>query len=168
VAFAFDQVRSRLLIAAPHVLDRRDPTSEERDHLMVLDGALENLGELRAGSAGRLILRWEWVDLDADALTAPSRTWESITPYCVTRHCKKTPATEVLATDLRTECRRRGLPEPHELKALEARGVPGVGLVGRARLVFSVAVRGPILLGRSRYLGGGLFSGIGRGLVDVS
>ncbi|MBI3048968.1 MAG: type I-U CRISPR-associated protein Cas5/Cas6 [Acidobacteria bacterium] len=162
VAFTFDPARSRLLIAAPHVLDRRYPTSEERDHLTVLDDVLENLVELRAGSAGRLVLRSDWLDLDADVLTAPSRTWESVAPYWVTRHAKKTEATEALSADLRAECRRRGLPEPVEVRPLEVRGVPSVGLVGRARLVFAVAVRGPILLGRTRYIGGGLFTGTGR------
>lgn len=159
LAFAFDPERSRLLIAAPHVLDRREPTSEEREHLAVLDGALENLRELRVGSAGRLALRRDWVDLDADVLTAPSRTWESVTPYRVTRHAKKVDATEALCTDLRVECRRQGLPEPVAVHPLEAHGLRGIGLVGRARLAFAVAVRGPILLGRSRYLGGGLFLG---------
>jgi CRISPR-associated protein Csb2 len=159
IAFAFDPARSRLVIAAPHVLDRREPTPEEREHLTVLDGVIETLGELRAGSAGRLALRSDWVDLDADALTAPSQSWESITPYWVTRHAKKTEATEALSTDLRAECRRRGLPIPVEVRTLDAHGIPGVGLVGRARLVFAVAMRGPILLGRSRYLGGGLFCG---------
>ena len=165
VAFTFHPARSRLLIAAPHVLDRRYPTSEERGQLSVLDDALENLVELRAGSAGCLVLRSDWLDLDADVLTAPSRTWESTTPYWATRHAKKTEATEVLAADLRAECCRRGLPEPVVVRALEVRGVPGVGLVGRASLGFAVAVSGPILLGRSRYLGGGLFHGTDRGRV---
>jgi CRISPR-associated protein Csb2 len=164
LAFAFDLARARLVIAAPHILDRRHPTSEERDHLVVLDRALENLGELRAASAGRLELRSEWVDLDADALTAPSRIWESATPYCVTRHAKKVAPTDALSADLRAECRRRGLPEPIQVRPSEVRGVPGVGLIGHARLVFAVAVNGPILLGRSRYLGGGLFYGTDRRL----
>jgi CRISPR-associated protein Csb2 len=32
-------------------------------------------------------------------------------------------------------------------------------LVGSARLTFEAAVEGPIILGRSRHLGGGLFVG---------
>lgn len=105
LAFTFDPARARLVIAAPHILDRRHPTSEERDHLAILDQALENLGELRAGSAGRLRLRSELVDLDVDALTAPSPIWESATPYCVTRHAKKVAATYALSADLRAPTR---------------------------------------------------------------
>lgn len=66
----------------------------------------------------------------------------------------------------RTCVHRRGLPEPKQVQPFEVRGVPGVGLLGNARLVFTVAVSGPILLGRSRYLGGGLFYGPDRGLRE--
>ena len=98
------------------------------------------------------------IDLGADRLFAPTRTWESVTPYQVTRHTKQVGATEALAADLRAECRRRGLPEPL-VTPCELRGVSGVGLVGGAVLAFKVAVGGPIVLGRSRHLGGGLFAG---------
>jgi hypothetical protein len=66
-------------------------------------------------------------------------------------------AAEAFATDLRLECGRRGLPNVRVTPG-ESRGVPGRGLAGTARLEFNVAVEGPILLGRSRYFGGGLFA----------
>jgi CRISPR-associated protein Csb2 len=166
LAFTFDSARTRLVIVAPHILDRRHPTSDERNHLAVLDQALENLRELRAGSAGCLALCADSIDVNADALTAPSRSWESATPYCVTRHAKKVSAADALSADLRAECRRCGLPEPIEVRALDVRGVPDVGLLGRASVAFAVAVNGPIVLGRSRYLGGGLFSGGDRRLSE--
>jgi CRISPR-associated protein Csb2 len=156
------------MIVAPHVLDGRYPTPDERDHLAILDEALENFAELRAGSAGCLALRSDRLDLEADPLTAPSRTWESVTPYLVTRHAKKTDAIEAVSADLRAECRRRALPEPTEIRPFDVRGVAGIGLIGRVRLVFAVAVNGPILLGRNRYVGGGLFCGRNRGAGDVS
>jgi CRISPR-associated protein Csb2 len=168
LAFVFDPTRSRLLVVAPHVLDRRDPTSDERSHLMVLDEALEDLEELRAGPVGCLALRSHSLDAEADALVTPSRIWESVNPYLVTRHAKKTHATEVLTRDLRAECRRHGLPAPVEVRALEMQGVSGVGLVARARLVFAVAVNGPILVGRNRFLGGGLFCARDRDRLDAS
>jgi CRISPR-associated protein Csb2 len=161
-AFAFHPISSRLLVVAPHVLDRREPSSEENRHLTVLEEALVDLRELRAGPAGRLALRSEWIDVDTDALTAPSRTWESVTPYLLTHHAKRVDAAEALCLDVLADCRRRGLPVP-AVTPLETQGVPGLGLLGRARLVFAVAVRGPILLGRSRYTGGGLFSATDRG-----
>ena len=143
---------------APHVVDRRTPTPDERKKLATLGDALAEFRELRAGSSGRLTLRACSVDTGSDPLFAASRTWESATPYQVTRHAKKTGANEALSTDLRAECRRHGLPEPR-VTLRKLRGVPGVGLVGGARLMFEVAVQGPILLGRSRHLGGGLFVG---------
>ncbi len=157
LAFTCDLVRSRLIVVAPHVLDRRDPTREERDHLADLDEALQGMCELRAGPAGRLVLRRTWIHVDTDALTAPSRAWESETSYVVTRHGRLDDATAALSADLIAECRRRGLPAPSAAIALDTKGAAGTGLSGRARLEFSTAVRGPVLLGRNRYVGGGLF-----------
>jgi CRISPR-associated protein Csb2 len=36
-----------------------------------------------------------------------------------------------------------------------------MGLCGEARITFDNGVRGPILLGRTRHFGGGLFAAIG-------
>lgn len=149
---------ARLLIVAPHIVERRDPKPDERQHLKDLDRALTDFRELRAGSSGRLTLRAAMADADLDPLLAPARTWESLTPYHVTRHAKEIGVSETVAADLRVECRRRGLPEPH-VTVHGAWGEPGVGVLGHARLTFRVAVQGPIILGRSRYLGGGLFAG---------
>lgn len=158
LAFTCDLTRSRILVVAPHVQDRRQPMPEERQHLEVLDRALEGLGELRAGDAGLLRLRRGWIDAAVDPLVAAARVWESVTPYVVNRHRRVGDASQALVADLRDECRRRGLPDP-SVTPSEVRGVPGVGLTGRARLEFRVAVTGPILLGRGRFLGGGLFAG---------
>ena len=161
LTFSFDPRAARLLIVAPHVVDRRSPTQEETQHLETLERALTELRELRAGSAGRLVVRTTPIGPNEDPLFAASRTWESVTPYQVTRHTKGVGAAEALSADLRVECRRRGLPTP-EVTPIESRGVAGVGLVGGARLTFRLAVEGPIILGRSRHLGGGLFAGSGR------
>lgn len=161
LAYVFDPQRPRLLVVAPHLLDRRGPTQAEKGYLATLEQALDGFEELRAGSAGHLALCATWVDTGSDSLMSPSRIWESVTPYLVTRHGKQGGAGEALAVDLRAECRRRGLPEPLEVTPLESRGVPNVGLVGRARLTFAVALKGSILLGKSRYRGGGLFAPIG-------
>jgi CRISPR-associated protein Csb2 len=158
LTFAFDPGAKRLLIVAPHVIDRRTPTREEVMHLAALDAAVTGLRELRAGSSGRLNLRASSIDANSDPLFAPSRSWESVTPYQVTRHTKKVGAMEALSSDLRAECRRRGLPEPRVIPR-GPRGIPGLGLVGSARLTFEVAVEGPIMLGKSRHVGGGLFAG---------
>ena len=158
LAFAFDPRQRRLLVVAPHVLDRRDATYEERQELKIMDQALRGFHELRAGAAGLLKLREATVNQDADALVAARRTWESVTDYHVTRHAKRVSAHEALAMDLRTECRRRGLPDPH-VTVLDCHGASGVGLSGRVRLAFKIAVSGPLLLGRGRHTGSGLFEG---------
>jgi CRISPR-associated protein Csb2 len=158
LTFAFDPQAKRLLIVAPHMVNRRTPTREEVMHLASLDAAVTGMRELRAGSSGHLILRASAIAAESDPLFAPSRSWESMTPYQVTRHTKQVGALKALSGDLRVECRRRGLPEPHVTPRCP-RGVPGLGLVGSARLTFEVAVEGPIILGRSRHLGGGLFAG---------
>lgn len=157
LTFTFEPRASRLLIIAPHVIARRAPSRDEVDNLASLDKALTGLHELHVGSSACLWLRTSSIDSDTDPLLAASRTWESVTPYHVTRHMKHVGAAEALSADLRAECRRHGLPEPH-VRPRELRGVPGVGLVGSASLTFEVAVEGPIILGRSRHLGGGLFA----------
>jgi len=157
LTFLFDREATRLVIVAPHVVDRRPPRSDEIANLALLNAALTGFRELRAGTSGLLKLRATSVDVDSDHLFAASQVWESVTSYHVTRHSKHGAATETLSTDLRTECRRRGLPEP-SVMPLQLRGVAGVGLLGTVRLTFDVAVPGPISLGRSRHFGGGLFA----------
>jgi CRISPR-associated protein Csb2 len=156
LAFAFDPLGKRLLVLAPHVIDRRAPTPDERTHLDRLWRALTEMSELKVGSAGLLKLHHTFVDVETDPLFAVSRHWESVTPYLVTRHARGFTPQEALAADLRTQCRRRGLPAPRVV-IVEWRGLPRVGLEGRAVLHFNVAVAGPLLLGRSRYKGGGVF-----------
>jgi CRISPR-associated protein Csb2 len=156
LTFAFDPRAKRLLVVAPHLIDHRRPTPSECRHIDKIEAALAGLSELRAGSSGCLKVRATSVDTDSDLMFAASRIWESVTAYVVTRHGKGASAYEILAADLRAECRRHALPEPN-ITPTDARGVPGLGLVGHARLTFEVAVNGPIILGRNCHLGGGLF-----------
>ncbi len=154
--FAFDAQRARLLVVAPHLADHREPTRDEERHLRVLDRALVDFRDLRAGPAGRLRLHPEPIEWDSDPLFAPAFAWESLAPYLVTRHTKGGGAADALTADLVAECRRRGMPGP-QVACRDLHGIPKLGLVGLAALSFPVAVRGPIMLGRSRHLGGGLF-----------
>lgn len=156
LSFAFEPDLRRLLILAPHVVERRAPTHEELDHLRMLDAALEGFCELRAGHAGSFSLSPAAVGEDDDSLLGRSRVWKTLTPYVVTRHAKGGAATEALAADVRAECRRLGLPEAR-VESSKVRGAPGIGLTGNVTLLFERRVVGPLLLGRTRYLGGGLF-----------
>lgn len=156
LSFAFEPDLRRLLILAPHIVERRAPTPQELDQLRTLDAALEGFGELRAGHAGILSLSPAAIGEFDDSLLGRSRVWKTITPYVVTRHAKCGAATEALAADVRSECRRLGLPEPR-LESSNVRGALGIGLTGNVTVFFERRVAGPILLGRTRYLGGGLF-----------
>lgn len=157
LSFAFDPRFGRMLIVAPHVCARRDPTGQEIRDLDTLEQALMGFRELRAGSAGLLRVRASTIAERDDSLIVASRTWESVTRYQVTRHIKNVGVSDALSADVSAECRRRGLPGVR-VTTVDVEGIPRVGLVGHVRLDFDVAIEGPILLGRSRHLGGGLFA----------
>jgi CRISPR-associated protein Csb2 len=156
--FAFEPRAKRLLIVAPHHVDKHNPKpiGREVEWLRQLDEALIGFLDLRAGGAGHLRLREFEAQWEGDPILGSSTSWESITTYQVTRHAKKVGATEAFAADVRSECSRRGLPDVR-VTPLELRAIPGAGLTGMARLDFNAAVKGPIILGRTRHLGGGLF-----------
>jgi CRISPR-associated protein Csb2 len=158
LSFAFDPDKRRLLIFAPHLVERRAPTLQELDHLCILDAALEGFCELRAGPAGRFTLSPAVIGEGPgpDLLLGCSRVWKTVTPYVVTRHAKGTAAAEALAADVRRECHRVGLPEPR-VQSSNVRGTPGLGLTANVTLFFERGVAGPLLLGRTRHFGGGLF-----------
>ncbi|MCL4207869.1 MAG: type I-U CRISPR-associated protein Cas5/Cas6 [Pirellulaceae bacterium] len=156
LACAFDPLAGRLLVIAPHLLDHRPPMHSEADHWRTLEESLADLSTLRAGQNGILTLRRVAFSSDADPLFATARNWRSVTPYQVTRHAKGVGATTAFATDMAIECQRRGLPVP-QVKPIEIHGERGLGLIGHAALSFTVAVNGPLLIGKNRHFGGGLF-----------
>ncbi|MCB9649101.1 MAG: type I-U CRISPR-associated protein Cas5/Cas6 [Deltaproteobacteria bacterium] len=155
VAVAVDLVRRRLLVFTPEDLHREEGRAPNRG---LLDRALRGLRELRAGPNGLLRLEPAPVDPTLDPMLRPSTTWVSVTPYRVTRHLRAASASEALSADLRAECGRWGLPVP-TVDVLETSSAEGTGLAGRARLRFQRAIAGPIVLGRTLHLGGGLFIG---------
>ncbi len=157
LAFSLDPDRGRLLIIAPHVLDRRTATNEELEYLAKLDAALDGFTELRAGQSGVLSLLPIIADVENDELFAPSRVWNSKTQYRVTRHFHASDARAALTRDIKAQLRSRGFPEAN-VTLSEYQGIAGRGLECMATLEFNVAVTGPLILGRTRYLGGGLFS----------
>lgn len=160
-AFSVDVPRSRLLVVPPHVLDGWDrPLREAAVHLRTLERALEGLTELRAGAAGVLKLRASSL-LPSDPLLGSSRAFRSVSDYVVTRHAKRMSGREAVIADVQRECERRRLPRPEQIRVVRVLGVPGVGVVARVELTFLVAVGGPLLLGKTRFLGGGLFEPIG-------
>jgi CRISPR-associated protein Csb2 len=158
LAFAADLKRNRLLIIAPHVLEGRQATPQERQHLETLDASVADLNQLRAGMAGRIKLARSPVDSQDDSLFGAARIWESVTDYRPTRHGKRVTPNEMLVMDVRTELLRRGTTLPMQIEVMELSEGPRGGVAGRLLLHFATAVSGPILIGRTRHFGGGLFA----------
>lgn len=159
IAVQFDPSTQTLLVLGPHVLEHRAPYRTEKDALLLLERALDGFAELRAGSSGLLRLTAYPLDAATHPFFAPSRYWSSVTPYVVTRHANSGDAKAAIKLDVLAECERRTLPEPTKVMVNGVRGVPGVGLTAHLQLEFAVAVPGPLLLGKTRHLGGGAFVG---------
>lgn len=160
LAFSVDVPRSRLLIVPPHVLDGKDwPIRTDASHFETLERALDGFAELRAGSAGVLSLRVSPLS-PSDSLLGASRVFRSVSDYVVCLHAKRTTAEEAVMVDVRRECARRHLPRPEGVRIISVRGVAYIGVVARVELTFAVSIQGPLLLGKTRYLGGGLFQPI--------
>jgi CRISPR-associated protein Csb2 len=81
IAFAYEAAHRRLLILAPHALERRPPWRGERESWALLGQAMHGLTELRAGAAGKLRLACTSPHVAASRLFAPARHWASATPY---------------------------------------------------------------------------------------
>jgi CRISPR-associated protein Csb2 len=156
LAFHWDPAYRRLLIIAPHLLDHRNATREELEALRHLEQAITGFADLRAGNAGRYQLRLCEID-DTDWYLGHATSWVSASPYTVTRHRKGLSVAAAIADDAVAECARRGFPKP-SVRVTGVNAVPGRGLEGRIVLEFATPVAGPVALGRTRYLGGGLFA----------
>ncbi len=160
LAFSVDVRRSRLLLIPPHVLDGWEHLpGHSAKHLETLERALFGFTELRAGRNGVLGLHGGQLSSE-DALLGRSREFRTVSDYVVTRHAKDCSLEELVSDDVRRECERRRLPRPDTVRVKSARGVPRVGVVASVELQFATAVEGPLLLGRTRFLGGGLFEPI--------
>lgn len=153
--YAFDSDSSQLFVIHPDQAEHSGEARKEQ-HWTTVDRALEGFNDLRAGASGRLALIRSTLNRDTDPIFAPSKHWVSRTPYVVNRHVKYVGAKAALEADLQASCRGIGLSTPR-VEVLEARGVPGIGVTGLAELHFQSAVSGPLLLGKTRHMGGGLF-----------
>lgn len=111
------------------------------------------------------------VTLRASTYTRPSATWASVTPVLPDRHPRRLYSTETSDLIVRA-CERQGLPAPVHVDLSDVSRLEGVPPAGRfymqrgsrsasprvhATLFFSEPVQGPILLGRGRFFGFGLF-----------
>jgi len=156
--FQFDPERRLLWIMAPHVVDRRKASARERGQWADVVRAMEEFSQLLAGDAGALDLRAEVVDGVRDPLLVSCRMWETVVPYAANRHRDAGSAYAALAEDLQQSLHDAGFPSA-SIEVLQCRGNRD-GLSGHVRMTFPVAIAGPVLLGRGRFVGGGLFRAI--------
>ncbi len=148
----FDRPRSRLFVLAPD-------GPQTRPVFARLQRALHGFDTLKAGAAGILELGRGAVQAEEDPILGAGATWRSSTPYTVNHHRSLGSAREAVRADLEAVCRREGLPE---VEARVMRCGPGPrGLSAFVELRFVSSVQGPLVLGRTRHLGGGLFARAG-------
>ena len=152
-----DAIR-RLIVAAPWAVDHRvEPQDGQRARF---DRVVTSLTELLAGRLGRFRFSSPHVPADSDTLARSSRTWRSVSPYIATKNMKSPPQDpeNFVKCDLVAECSRRGFPGPRRVHVLDASvGPRGGNPRARMEIEFVAAVPGPLMLGRTSHLGGGLF-----------
>ena len=159
VAVVPDLPRRRILFVAPNLLQRGGVDWREiADDHSGLERALVGMNVLRAGRAGRLHLSLSVLDAENDPLFAPSRVWDSVSDYRVTRHRRRLGNEEALKADALGELDRIGWPVPAAIDVLSAHQGSRGGLSGRLRLTFAAAQKGPLAIGRTVHKGGGLFA----------
>lgn len=145
-----DLERQRLLTLVP--MSSMGERAEQRDEVIA---ALSTMRELKAGAGGRLLLRRVALE-EHDVLFASGRRWTSVNDYLVNRHDHGRNLHTLIVNDVRAACARQRLPMP-DVDVLSTSVVKGAGIFAMLKLKFAVDVVGPILIGRNRMLGGGLF-----------
>jgi len=135
-------------------------------HLRPGSWRLELVGRLPASDLPLNLQAWRWC--------RPARIWASVTPVVLDRYPDELFGSEAEA-DVRLACLRASLPEPEEVVLRPTALVPGAPPARQfppyppgspsprvhAVLAFRDPVAGPVLLGRGRYRGLGLFLPLG-------
>ena len=153
LTYLFDPNQKRLLVLQPEMVDAT--IKRHQRHSKTLELALDGFSQLLAGTDGRLQIRSIEIDQQSDPIFSRSSVWESVTPYCVNRHAKKTAVNEAIVNDVLQECERRNLPRP-QVTVTKWNAASGK-LQANLRLEFQQALPGPVILGKTRHHGGGVF-----------
>lgn len=150
---------ARLYVIRPDTADSKSRLSnDEKARFERVTGKLQTV---RAGRHGVLCLQGPAAPGPDDRLFARSRVWTSLTDFSPTRHPRKgADIRAFLERNIHAEVLRRGYPAP-KVELLSHHTGPRGGIRARFRLTFSIAVQGPLLLGRDSHMGGGLFIAIG-------
>ena len=162
IAVVADLPRRRILFMAPSEIDRRNTSWSQLAAVHAHTAtALRGMDILHTREGDRLKLRTTQSDPETDPLFRPSRTWQSVTPYYVTRHHKRMTPTDAVKRDVRDELARCGWPRvsTDQIEILETNtGIKGA-LSAQVRITFQRAEPGPLLIGRTAHKGGGLLAG---------
>jgi len=146
----------RVIVVAPWRADRT--SRPQRQQAEWFESVTARLTTVRAGELGVISLSRPASPVPEDRVFRRSRTWISLVPYSVNRHPKRCgDLAQSVSSDLHLACMRRGLPRPSVQVLNVHKGSGHSGLYVNARLTFSVAVEGPLMLGQNSHAGGGLF-----------
>ena len=147
---------ARLYVIRPDTADSKSRLSnDEKARFERVTGQLQTV---RAGRHGVPRLRGPAAPGPEDRLFARSRVWTSLTDFSPTRHPRNgADVRAFLERNIHAEVLRRGYPEP-KVELLSHHTGPRGGIRARFCLTFSIAVEGPLLLGRDSHMGGGLFA----------
>jgi CRISPR-associated protein Csb2 len=154
--YLFDAPRQRLVLMMRGDIER----GRESEDMRLVRHAMEGFCELRAGAAGLLTLHMQSTGPDIDPLLRAARSWESATPYRVNRYRNLGDAKAAIVVDVIESCHVENIPRPIEVDVVDIFSDARRGLRANLRLHFATAIAGPLLLGRSRYKGGGLFQSV--------
>lgn len=148
-----DGLLDELLVIAPWCADRNAKAHNKDFHPVV-----EQLRVIRAGALGLIKVVPDIEAWDSEhRLLGTSTSWKTLASYQPTRFPKSLEEAEaVICQDVLTECQRRHLPKP-KVEILNVIKGPKGGFRAKIRLVFSVVVSGPLVLGKDSHRGGGLF-----------
>lgn len=155
LAFSYDPAQSRLLVIPPitSIGVESDKISKQ------FSKAMNSLDFVNAGRSGKLQLKEIGFTPKFDSVFGRSSKWKSLTMYAVNRHLRRANAELAIEADVLDECNRRGFPPP-SVTVVRWQSIPRFGLVAELELKFDKFVSGPLLLGKTRHKGGGLFEAV--------
>jgi hypothetical protein len=80
-----------------------------------------------------------------------------VTPYTVNRHLDRGALEQAIAADVVDSCLVASLTSPSEIRIASPLVRRAKPISAHVAIEFATAVQGPLLLGRTRFTGGGVF-----------
>lgn len=155
LAYAYDPELKRMFIISPS-FNLGTGEQRYRDFLNRVDTAISGFNELRT-SMGVLAMAHIGADLEGPHFGC-FKIWRTVTPYVAMRHARGVLPSEMIEAEIFESLVTKNL-RPESITVSNVKGVKGVGVTADVELKFAKPQRGPFLLGRTRYKGGGFFRG---------